>query len=89
MATLSFGRISVVLAPAAPAGPGLLQRLRAWMRHRRTLAELAEADARTCRDLGIAPRARDGLVQAFGVDPLPIWGIGGVVQPGTQPKRHD
>ena len=85
--TLTLDRPAQTLAPGAH-GPGLLRRLAIWMRHRRTLAELATADARTCRDLGLTPPAIDGLVQAFGIDPTPVWGIGGVVEPVAAASRR-
>lgn len=88
MAIITFGRYALTIAltrsladAAGAAGPGAAQRLRFWMRHRRSRADLAEADARTCRDLGLPTPAREDLLRAFRMDPAPLWGIGEVPVP--------
>jgi|SRR5690349_8522429 hypothetical protein len=88
MATVTLGRFALTIAltrsitdAASAAGPGARQRLRAWMRHRRSMAELADADARTCRDLGLPPPARDELLRIFQMDPAPLWSIAEVPMP--------
>jgi uncharacterized protein YjiS (DUF1127 family) len=90
MATISFGRFSLITAwteKERKVGPSLAHRLRTWMSHRRTLTELREADARTCEDVGITPATRTDLVRQFGVDPTPLWGIGEVPMPRPEDNR--
>lgn len=96
MATITLGHFALTIAlsrkvadTARTAGPGAARGLRAWARHRRTMAELAEADARTCRDLGLPPPARDELLRAYPCDPAPLWGIGEVPLPSVdRPDPH-
>ena len=91
MATITLGRFALTIAvtrsladAASAAGPGTHQRLRAWLRHRRSMGDLAEADARTCRDLGLPPPNRKELLRAFQMDPAPLWGIGEVPLPRAE-----
>lgn len=91
MATISLGRFTLVIDRSEARqrlGPSLVQRLRAWMLHRRSMADLRGADARTCRDLGIDPSADTGLARRFGVDPAPLWGIGEVPMPRPEAPRR-
>ena len=90
MATISIGRFTLTSAwteRERKVGPSLVQRLRAWMLHRRTRAELRDADARTCQDIGITSAASADLVRTFGVDPTPLWGIGKVPIPRPENNR--
>jgi uncharacterized protein YjiS (DUF1127 family) len=90
MATTSLGRFTLTSARTGSErkiGPSLVQRLRAWMLHHRTLTELREADARTCQDIGITPATSSDLVRTFGVDPTPLWGIGEVPMPRPEDNR--
>src|SRR4051794_12780296 len=76
---------------ASAAGPNTLRRLWAWMRYRRSMADLAGADARPCRDLGVPPLAQDELLRTFRVDPVPLWNIGQTPTPhadDTAPGRR-
>ncbi|TDH58154.1 DUF1127 domain-containing protein [Dankookia rubra] len=84
MTTISFGRFTPTSARAErdrKVSPGLVQRLRAWMLHRRTCAELRDADARTLQDVGFTPVASTDLVRTFGMDPTSLWSIGEVPMP--------
>lgn len=90
MATISFGRFTPTSARTEwelKADLSLVQRLRAWMLHRRTLAELREVDARTCQDIGITRVTSTDLVRAFGVEPTSLWGIGEVPMPRSEDNR--
>jgi hypothetical protein len=90
MATISFSRIALVSTwteKGREVSPSLVQRLRAWMLHLRILAELREADARTCHDIGMTSAASADLVRTFGVDPTPLWGIGEVPMPRSENNR--
>jgi uncharacterized protein YjiS (DUF1127 family) len=90
MATISFSRIALAgtwTDKGREVSPSLVQRLRAWMLHRRTLAELREANARTCQDIGMTSAASADLVRTFGVDPTPLWGIGEVPMPSLENYR--
>jgi uncharacterized protein YjiS (DUF1127 family) len=90
MAIISSGRFILTSAwveRERKVGPSLVQRLRTWMLHRRTLTELHEADARTCQDVGITPVASTDLAREFGVDPTPLWGIGEVPMPRPEDNR--
>lgn len=84
MATISFGRFapaSTLTNKERESGPGFLRRLRVWMLHRRTCAELQDADAHTLQDVGLTPVASTDLVRTFGVEPTSLWGIGEVPMP--------
>ena len=90
MAIISFNRIALVgtwTDKGREVSPSLVQRLRAWMLHRRTRAELRDADARTCQDIGMTSAASADLVRTFGVDPTPLWGIGEVPMPSLENYR--
>lgn len=78
MHTITIGRFPTGVLPALSRPVAMLRRrLLLWLRARRTLAEMAEADPRILADAGAAPpaAASPGLA-AFRIDPRPLWSAG-------------
>lgn len=77
--TIARRLIGAIGAPRR-AQPGLLARLRAWLRRREGAARLREMDPAQARDIGVPP-GPDRPPEGFAVDPRPLWGIGLVPRP--------